>query len=96
MDLSVFSRLRLNKEENSFLREGYHCRDINSRGVEIVDFSGKKDLDRAAMYNKKASDLEDNGFLVFAQTLRNLAKDCENDALRNKKEGESYNQPEEL
>ena len=86
----------LNKEENSILREGYHCRDINSRGVEIVDFSGKKDLDRAVEYNKKASDLEDNGFLVFAQTLRNLAKNSENDAMRNIKEGESYNHPEEL
>jgi len=87
---------RLNKEENFILRRGYHCRDINSRGVEIIDFSGKKDSDRAAEYNKNASAPEDNGLLVFAQTLRNLAKNSKNDAMRNIKEGESYNHPEEL
>ena len=86
----------LNKEENNTLREGYFQETINSRSFGIVDFSGKKDFDRAKEFHDKAQSLEEFGFSNFAETLRLLAKDSEKDAERNINEGKIRNQKEEL
>ena len=86
----------INDEKNDILRKGYRQKAINSRGVSVVDFSGKKDLTRACSYYEKAKELEKHGFLNFAQTLQDLAKDSEEDAKRNIKEGEELHKEREL
>ena len=86
----------INDENNDVLRRGYHQEAINSRGVSIVDFSGEKDLERANGYSQKAEELEKHGFLNFAQTLQELAKDSEEDAKRNIKEGKELHKEREL
>ena len=86
----------LDAEQNTILREGYVQTAIKSRGFSIVDFSGEKDYKLANAYNEKASALEDYGFFNFAKTLRNLAKDSENDALRSIEDGRKRYQKEEL
>ena len=86
----------INDENNDVLRRGYHQEAINSRGVSIVDFSGEKDLERANGYSQKAEELEKHGFLNFAQILQELAKDSEEDAKRNIKEGKELHKEREL
>ena len=86
----------INDENNDVLRRGYHQEAINSRGVSIVDFSGEKDLERANGYSQKAEELEKHGFLNFAQTLKKLAEDSEEDAKRSIKEGEELRKKREL
>jgi hypothetical protein len=82
--------------ENDILRRGYFHEAINSRGISAVDFSGEKDRARANAYYEKAKELEKHGFLNFAQTLKNLAKDSEEDAKRSIKEGEELHKEREL
>ena len=86
----------INEENNGILRAGYHQEAINSRGVSIVDFSGEKDRARSQSYYEKANELEKYGFVNFAQTLQDLAKDSEEDAKRSIKEGEELHKEREL
>lgn len=86
----------INEENNDDLRRGYRQKAINSRGVSVVDFSGKKDRARAKDYSQKADELEKYGFLNFAETLKDLAKDSERDALRSIKDGEELYKEREL
>ena len=86
----------INEENNDVLRRGYFHEAINSRGISAVDFSGEKDLERANGYSQKAEELEKHGFLNFAQTLQELAKDSEEDAKRNIKEGKELHKEREL
>ena len=86
----------INEENNDGLRRGYFHEAINSREISAVDFSGEKDRERAKDYSRKAEELEKHGFLNFAQTLQDLAKDSEEDAKRNIKEGEELHKEREL
>ena len=86
----------LDKSENQVLRDGYYTATYNSRGVQVVDMSGKKDLDLAEQYKTKAGALEDEGFLTFAQTLRDLAKTYIAEAEQWQKEGERLKHQDEL
>ena len=86
----------INEENNDVLRRGYFHEAINSRGISAVDFSGEKDIERANGYSQKAEELEKHGFLNFAQTLQELAKDSEEDAKRNIKEGKELHKEREL
>ena len=86
----------VNEENNDDLRRGYRQGAINSRGVSVVDFSGKKDRARAKDYSQKADELEKYGFLNFAETLKDLAEDSERDALRSIKDGEELYKEREL
>ena len=63
---------------------------------KFVDFSGEKDRQRANVYHEKAKELEKHGFLNFAQTLKKLAEDSEEDAKRSIKEGEDLRKKREL
>ena len=80
----------LDKKENDALRNGYHCAAYNSRGVRVVDFSGKREHDEAEEQIKKAEELEHNNFLIFARVFRDLAKLYEEESKRAIKEGERF------
>jgi hypothetical protein len=86
----------LDQPENEAMRNGFNTETYNSRGFHEVDFSGKEDFDLATKYKKQASDLEDEGFLNFAETMRNLAKTYENEAKHTIKEGERRKYQDEL
>ena len=80
----------LDEEENDLLRRGYHCAAFNSRGVRVVDFSGKREHAAAEEQNKKADDLEKNGFTNFAKVFRDLARIYEEEAESAIKDGERF------
>ena len=86
----------LDQPENDAMRNGFNTETYNSRGFHEVDFSGKEDLDLATKYKKQASDLEDEGLLNFAETMRNLAKCYEKEAEDTQKEGERRKYQDEL
>ena len=86
----------LDQPENEAMRDGFRTETYNSRGFHEVDFSGQEDLELAQKYKKKASDLEDEGFLNFAETLRNLSKSYKVEAERIQKEGERRKYQDEL
>lgn len=80
----------LDKKENDALRSGYHCAAFNSRGVRFVDFTGKRERDAAEEQNKKADELEKEGFTNFAKVFRDLARIYEKEAESAIKDGERF------
>ena len=86
----------LDLQENDALRDGYYTATYNSRGIHEVDMSGKEDLEIAETFKKKAGDLEDEGFLTFAQTLRDIAQAYVGEATRWQKESERLKHQGEL
>ena len=80
----------LDKKENDALRSGYHCAAFNSRGVRFVDFTGKREREAVEEQNKKADDLEKNGFTNFAKVFRDLARIYEKEAESAIKDGERF------
>lgn len=86
----------LDKVENAEILYGYILATYNSRGVHAIDMSGQEDLELAKKYKEKASDLEDNGFLNFAQGVRYLVSSYEQEAEKWQKESERLKVPNEL
>jgi len=86
----------LDQKENDILRNGYYAAAFNSRGVHAVDMSGEKDLDIAQKCKDKASDLEDAGFLNFAEVFRTLARSYEDEAKKWKAESKRLKYEDEL
>ena len=80
----------LDKEENEELRRGYRCEAFNSRGVRVVDFSGKREHAAAQEQHRIADDLENNHFPNFAKVFRDLAKIYEQEAESAIKDGERF------
>ena len=80
----------LDKKENDALRSGYHCAAFNSRGVRFVDFTGKREREAAEEQNKKADELEKEGFTNFAKAFRDLARIYEKEAESAIKDGERF------
>ncbi len=63
----------LNERDASDLRRGFRLGISNSRGVFIVDPTGKPESDLAAKYEQKADEMERLQFSRLARTLRDLA-----------------------
>ena len=63
----------LNAVDADDIRDGFRQAIYFSRGVYMVDPSGKPELDFADKYRKKASKVENAGFHRFAITLRDLS-----------------------
>lgn len=80
----------LDKEENEELRRGYRCEAFNSRGVRVVDFSGKREHAAAQEQNRIADDLENNHFPNFAKVFRDLAKIYDQEAESAIKDGKRF------
>ena len=74
----------LDRQENGKMRHGFYLEAHNSRGAHWVDTTGEEDLKLARSFHEKASDLEDAGFLTFSVTLRQLAKNYEEESQRSK------------
>ncbi|MDD2197352.1 MAG: hypothetical protein PHW91_09245 [Bacteroidales bacterium] len=72
----------LNKSESQILREGFCNAIFNSRGVHIVDPTGKPEMELAQKYNQQATEAESKGFYRIATSLNNLANSYEKDAER--------------
>ena len=86
----------INEKNNDNLRNGYYQEAVNSRGVHVVDCSGAQDFARAKNYYEKARKLEQYGFINFAGTLKQLAKNSEHSAQDSIRLGEKQHQIEEL
>lgn len=86
----------INEKNNDNLRNGYHQEAVNSRGVHVVDCSGAQDFARAKNYYEKARKLEQYGFINFAGTLKQLAKNSEHSAQDSIRLGKKQYQIEEL
>jgi hypothetical protein len=70
----------LNSEDTNRLRRGYYLGIVNSRGAYCVDPTGKPEKELAAKYRQQAEEIENAGFHRFASTLRDLAKNYEEQA----------------
>lgn len=64
----------LNDRYSEEMRDGFRTALYNSRGVHMVDPSGKPEMDLAEKYEKKAEDAENAGFHRLAVTLRGLSE----------------------
>ena len=64
----------LNDEEAEDMRRGFQIGISNKRGVRTIDPTGKPERDSAEEYRKKAEEIDERGFYVFAKTLRNIAE----------------------
>ncbi len=72
----------LNAADVDVMRESFNNEIYNSRGVHVVDPTGKPERELAEQYKQKAEDIENAGFHRFAVTLRELASSYEKDAKR--------------
>ena len=72
----------LNLEDTEPLRRGYSLGIMNSRGVYMVDPTGKPENELAAKYRQQAEEIENAGFHRFASILKGLAKTYEKEAKR--------------
>ena len=72
----------LNDREAQDMRRGYSTATFNSRGVYLVDPTGKPEKELAEKFRSKAEEVENEGFQRFAITLRSLADNYDSDAKR--------------
>lgn len=72
----------LNDEAFGEMRGGYRIALFNSRGVHMVDPTGKPELEIAKRYRKQAEDVENAGYQRLAATLKNLADEYDFEAKR--------------
>lgn len=72
----------LNDRDAEDMRDGFRTGTYNSRGVHLVDPTGKPENELAEQTRRKADDVENAGFQRFAVTLKGLAKSYEQDAER--------------
>jgi len=64
----------LNDREADKMRDGFRTGTYNSRGVHVVDPTGKPERVLSEKYRRKAEEIENAGFQRFAVTLRGLAE----------------------
>lgn len=67
----------LNDRDAENMRNGFRTGIYNSRGVHLVDPTGKPEKDLAEQFRHKAEDVENAGFQRLAVILRDLADHCE-------------------
>ena len=77
----------LNQEDAGNMMYGFSLALSLSRGVYVVDPTGKQERDLAKAYRKKAEDLENAGFHRFSTTLKELAKRYDLEAKSREQEG---------
>jgi hypothetical protein len=65
------------------MRRGFEAEAYNSRGLHIIDPTGKPEKELAEQYRRKADEVENAGYQRFAVTLRGLSKSYDRDAERN-------------
>ncbi|WP_445370749.1 hypothetical protein ACH518_15535 [Methylomonas sp. HW2-6] len=73
---------QLNEKDAEALRRGYYFAIRNSRGAYYVDPSGEQEMKLAEKYRVQAVDMENEGYVRFAQTLNALSDSYETDAKR--------------
>lgn len=71
----------LNQPQAEEMRSGYHSEWFNERGAHF-DSRGAEELKLTECFKKLASEIETEGFMLLAATLRALAKGYERDAAR--------------
>ena len=62
------------------MRDSFWVGILNSRGVHVIDPTGKPERELAEEYNQKAEKVENAGYHRFAVTLRKLAEGYEREA----------------
>lgn len=72
----------LNRKDVDEIRSGYRTEVFNSRGVHMVDPTGKPEFELAEIYRKRADETENNGYQRFAVTLRQIAESYEEEGRR--------------
>lgn len=63
----------LNATDADKIRHGFALAIFNSRGIHVVDPSGKPELDLSAKYRKQAEEAENAGYQRLAVTMREVA-----------------------
>lgn len=68
----------LNNKDSKDMRSGYSTAIFNSRGVHLVDPTGRPEKELADHFREKADNVENEGFHRFAVTLKEIANhyDC--------------------
>ncbi|MFB3896831.1 MAG: hypothetical protein ACE14V_11085 [bacterium] len=72
----------LNAKDAEEMRRGFSTEVTNSRGVHMVDPTGKPERELAEQYRKKAEEIDNSGYQRFAVTLRNIAEEYDQEANR--------------
>jgi hypothetical protein len=72
----------LNDRESDSIRDGFSTGTYNSRGVHVVDPTGKPERELAEQFRSKAEEIENAGFPRFAVTLKGLADSYDQEAER--------------
>lgn len=70
----------LNTRDNNAMRDGFETGLYNSRGVSMLDPTGKPERKLARQYREKSEFLETAGYLNLAATIRKLAETYEMEA----------------
>ena len=73
----------LNDKDVEAMREGFSIGISNSRGVYVVDGTGKQERELAREYRRKAEEVENEGYHRLATTIREIAKHYDREAERN-------------
>ncbi len=64
----------LEKEENEHMRIGFRTEAFNARGVYNYDPSGKQEDELAKLWIERAKIAEEQGYIRFGKTLRDIAQ----------------------
>lgn len=70
----------LNTKDNNAMRDGFETGLYNSRGVSMLDPTGKPERELACQYREKSKFLETAGYSNLAATIRKLAETYEMEA----------------
>ena len=70
----------LDAKDAEKMRDSFWVGILNSRGVHVIDPTGKPERELAEEYNQKAEKVENAGYHRFAVTLRKLAEGYEREA----------------
>ncbi len=70
----------LNEKDAEKLRDSFWAGICNSRGVHIIDPTGKPERELAKKYKQQAEEVENEGYQRFAVILRKLAEGYEREA----------------
>lgn len=72
----------LNKKEYKKMNEGYQLGIYNKRGVRTIDPEGKPEFELEKLYEERAEEMENLGYIRFATCLRNISKRYKREAER--------------
>jgi hypothetical protein len=85
----------LDDKDSIDLRRGYFNEAFNSRGAHFVDKTGSEEREIAELWRRRSQDLENEGFIYFAETAKEIAITYEHEAKRNLSQFGSLNNDEE-